>query len=852
MDQENKNVVDLGQLKLFYGKGAQNRMFEYSEKEGLPVHFRTSIPEMAIDFAYSCCRNQRVLADYCKSNATGNRYVMELLSGPTRFYCDLDGDNVSLAISNQEFVSLWNDIFSECFDKYLGIHFKRSKMLWSCSSRKDKISFHGVYAGDFFFTSEQRDSDLRNFAKLVYDFVMHSDRFIQAQFTVAGEGGSVIQKCFLDCSVYTKNRLFRTIGSTKCGKNSFLVPIGETLDSINETIVQNHFVSVLQTGELTQFKLDERYTIPENPQPKTCLSFLERLVNEKLKGCKLGKTQVVKNNCIYLENAGPSRKCLLTGCIHNSNRGYLHLKPDGIYFKCFSKKCTGQSKKLSENENQSKTYRFYNDLDKLNALYKKIGDKFSEDHIRQYLQDTVVMVDNPSTKAVFITRSQTESADFPQSSLKVWETTNHRNTKLFSGFNNLKFTVAGQKKKKKSLSMEDVLYEIATTRNLPVYRDFCWMPFLKGGDRHFLPKTTYNTWAGFPLETVQIKTPKCFRFEDTKVFELFRLAMCKDHEESYTFLRNYIAHKLQMPWKKIPVSILFCNSPMGAGKGGFANFLSQLFSSKYLISYSNTNQITSQFNAEREECLFLVLEELTDSGVLFKMDALIKELISQTKQLLEKKGQDRTVGYNHAQVLMFSNEFRTCRIMPGDRRFCVIQNSNCKKHDVTFWLDLYSEIRDPEIMKSIFDYFAGLDLTNWNYRNLPQTELRQKIIQSCESAMMRFLRFIFSEIAVWENKSVYTRFHCNESGERESLSMRPACLYEMYLDWINCCCVKNKMERTHFLKTFEIKLQTSVVRKFLSFHLETKRITCYYFTMNELQTKLNNYFGGDFQIQLEN
>ena len=68
----------------------------------------------------------------------------------------------------------------------------------------------------------------------------------------------------------------------------------------------------------------------------------------------------------------------------------------------------------------------------------------------------------------------------------------------------------------------------------------------------------------------------------------------------------------------------------------------------------------------------------------------------------------------------------------GDRRMMFYNCNSEVANDKVFFDALYSEFDDLDVMKSAFDFFMSIDITDWDYRKFPSTELREKLIQ-CSS-----------------------------------------------------------------------------------------------------------------------
>ena len=320
-----------------------------------------------------------------------------------------------------------------------------------------------------------------------------------------------------------------------------------------------------------------------------------------------------------------------------------------------------------------------------------------------------------------------------------------------------------------------VLRDMVATRNIPVFENTVWIP--KTRTSKYQPenvKSKFNLFSGFALDSDDLGLHLTdVNFRETKVFELITRLVDYD-EECLEFLLNFIALRVQKPFFKTPLILTWCASKKGCGKGTFKLFLQKLFScnSQILISMNRINQFVSNFNAELETCLFLVLEEVTANkkNSLKEFSGLLKDIASMTELLLEKKGIDRKVVPFYGNILVFSNELFVVQVTADNRRVVCFQANNEKCNDKAFFSEVYKELDDLKIMKAAWDFFLTRDVDNWNYTKLPETELLKRIQRCSENVNVKFARWFFklrgySDIVITETEiySYWCEF-CNETG----------------------------------------------------------------------------------------
>ena len=306
-----------------------------------------------------------------------------------------------------------------------------------------------------------------------------------------------------------------------------------------------------------------------------------------------------------------------------------------------------------------------------------------------------------------------------------------------------------------------VLRDMVATRNIPVFENTVWIPktTLSKYQPENVKKSKYNTFSGFALEA---DIPTTVNFLETEVFELIQRLVDFD-DECLEFLLNWISLRVQKPFFKAPLILAWVQSRKGCGKGTFKLFLQKLFScnSQVLVSMNRISQFVSNFNAELETCLFLVLEEVTANkkNSLKEFDGLLKDVASMTEFLQEKKGIDRKVCPFYGNVLIFSNELFCVRVTSDNRRVVCFQASK-KCNDLDFFKKVYKELDSIQVMKSAWNFFLNRDVSNWDFTDIPQTDLLRRLQRCSENATVKFARWFFKIRGAQDIEITETELYC--------------------------------------------------------------------------------------------
>ena len=416
-----------------------------------------------------------------------------------------------------------------------------------------------------------------------------------------------------------------------------------------------------------------------------------------------------------------------SGCRNLTDNAFFIRKSGALFYGCHAECCSGRLKKVHQ---FSSRFERYDDYKKLLELPK---DELNLGIIEEYIRSVASFIDLPQN-GFFVTSRDSYVKHLPIKSKEII-----RCPSLFSKHNDIQVMVNGEK-----LKFSTVLKDLVATRNIPVYENTVWIPQTKSSK--YQPennvKNKFNTFSGFALDS-EIKTS--IDFQKTKLFELIE-RLVNYNKECLEFLLSWVALRVQKPFFKAPLILLWCNSKKGTGKGSFKLFLQKLFScnSQVMVSMNRMSQFVSQFNSELETCLFLVLEEVTSNkkNSLREFSGLLKDVSSMTELLVEKKGIDRKVVPFYGNVLVFSNELFVVQVTSDNRRVVCFQASE-KCNDKPFFDEVYRELDSLEVMKGAWDFFLKRDISHWDYTKIPETDLMKTLQRCSENVNLKFARWFF-------------------------------------------------------------------------------------------------------------
>jgi hypothetical protein len=150
----------------------------------------------------------------------------------------------------------------------------------------------------------------------------------------------------------------------------------------------------------------------------------------------------------------------------------------------------------------------------------------------------------------------------------------------------------------------------------------------------------------------------------------------------------------------------------------------------------------------------------------------LKNVITSNKTIYNEKGMKQAEVRNCCRFIFTTNESFPINIDKDDRRYFATSCSNILCKDAVFWKGFYKKLENRKSIKGFFDYLKARDISNVNWMDFPQTELRSDIIESSLHPIIywvdEFIRgeiFQTKETQNFSASDLYTHYkqHCVEN-----------------------------------------------------------------------------------------
>lgn len=262
---------------------------------------------------------------------------------------------------------------------------------------------------------------------------------------------------------------------------------------------------------------------------------------------------------------------------------------------------------------------------------------------------------------------------------------------------------------KKGEEVEEKVNPIKLWLTHPERRTARGLVFLPEGQKYGY----YNLWRGFACEPEE---------GDVSPFlDYVRTVLASGDEAIARYIIGWAAQIVQEPMTKVGVALIL-RGAKGTGKSMFGRLVGKLFPDHHIV-ISRQDHLVGHFNAHLESCLMLQVEEGYWAGSKAAEGAL-KDLVTNDRIMVERKGVDGYMAPNYTRVLFTSNEEWVVPATMDERRWAVFDVSSCRKEDRAYFGALeawYTRGGNSHLLH----YLKTFDLATVDVSKAPQTQALQ-------------------------------------------------------------------------------------------------------------------------------
>lgn len=254
------------------------------------------------------------------------------------------------------------------------------------------------------------------------------------------------------------------------------------------------------------------------------------------------------------------------------------------------------------------------------------------------------------------------------------------------------------------------------------------------------PDNVFNLWKPSPFESQPFSDeddPEIDRDAVEKFVNHIDI-ICNGNASQTNWICSWFAHSLQKPSEK-PEHALNIIGNQGIGKSTILNTFSRIYGSgKTLETQTPERDCWGNFNSAMTNAYLVILSE-TDKRNAFGADGKIKALITDYPMWINPKGKDQFEINSYHRVVQLTNTADPTKTSKDDRRNYILRCSDELKGNTSYFSEINEALSRPNALRSIYWSFMKLDISNWNFRNVPRTEYHETIIEHSSNPICLFL-----------------------------------------------------------------------------------------------------------------
>lgn len=213
--------------------------------------------------------------------------------------------------------------------------------------------------------------------------------------------------------------------------------------------------------------------------------------------------------------------------------------------------------------------------------------------------------------------------------------------------------------------------------------------------------------------------------------------ICSGDEILYEYILNWYANIVQKPGAKNGTAIVLFGKP-GGGKNIFTNTLCKLMKRYSNRNVTNVEEIVGKFNTGLENKKLVVLNELSSAeNTKFNFD-IMKSVITEKSINVNAKNENIRVVDNVANVIILSNHVMPIKIETSDRRYVIINVSDCKVGDFEYFSNLIMSFKRESFYDNLLTFFMQRDISTFNPRLIPMTEAKENLLEASKDKYQLF------------------------------------------------------------------------------------------------------------------
>lgn len=257
----------------------------------------------------------------------------------------------------------------------------------------------------------------------------------------------------------------------------------------------------------------------------------------------------------------------------------------------------------------------------------------------------------------------------------------------------------------------------------------------------------FNLWKGFAVQPAA--------GDWSLMRQHIREVICSSDPALDLYLMSWLARMVQQPGTPGEVAMVI-RGGKGTGKGTLGEYLCRMLG-HHGAHISNAKHLVGNFNNHLRAAVFLFADEAFWAGDR-QHEGVLKQLVSERQVMIEAKGRDAVNSDNCLHILMASNDAWVVPSSADERRFCVIDISDCRQQQNKTWFGPLRKQMDHGGLEAMLHDLLAHDISGFDVFDVPRTEaLGDQKLHSLRGPE-RWLHDVLTEGSIgslfaWQNNS---------------------------------------------------------------------------------------------------
>ena len=235
---------------------------------------------------------------------------------------------------------------------------------------------------------------------------------------------------------------------------------------------------------------------------------------------------------------------------------------------------------------------------------------------------------------------------------------------------------------------------------------------------------------------------------------------CGDEEAVADYVMKYMAHIIQKPFDVPGTAVIFSSRLHGTGKDTLLNIMRRIIG-RHSTRYGSESQFWNGHDTGKEGAILIHLEEVGVKANKAKSEEL-KALITGESISINPKGVKAYDVPNVSRIMMTTNEPDPVKLEDSDRRFLIVNPANrLHAKGPAWWVDVQEHFKNETFLHTVGRFLEKVDLTGWNPRILPMTEVKKIMLEHSKPQSQEFLEHLVadtSELRVFTGLELFKKY----------------------------------------------------------------------------------------------